>query len=155
MLFEDEMKKIAIGVIERIEQELDDEDFLDNYGGNASKVLSILSEFGSENHKNKLAKSLDKWMKRENGVEKLLMGFAQKSYNPKNDRYNFSKFDVGSYSKLKEVVGKEGVDSIFNIIENKYPREFLFDSEYVGTTDLEKVAFAFWDEHYITFEMSN
>ncbi|WP_182812764.1 P-loop NTPase fold protein [Bacillus sp. ME78] len=152
ILKENDINKVAISVIEKIIPELGDENFLDNYGVNASTIVSMLSEFGSENHKDKLKISLNKWVKKENGVEKLLIGFAQKSYNPKNDRYTFSNFDVGSYSRLKKAVGKDGIDSIIDIIENKYLQDFLYMSEYVGNTDFEKVAFAFWREHHSMLE---
>ncbi|KLA22230.1 P-loop NTPase fold protein [Bacillus cereus] len=155
VLKENEMKRVAFNVIERIKKEINDDNFLDNYGVNTSMMLIMIKKFGNEKHKNKLSISLKKWMKKENGVEKLLIGFAQKSYNPESGRYYFSKFDVGSYSRLKTVVGKDGVDSIVEIIENKYPKDLLDDSEYVGITDYEEVALAFWDEHYTMLEAMN
>ncbi|PFI43002.1 KAP family P-loop NTPase fold protein [Bacillus nitratireducens] len=150
-----EMERVAFSVIERIKQEINIENFLDIYGVHSSTILLILCKFGNNNHKNELAINLAKWVKEQDGVEKLLIGFAQKSYNPKSDRYHFSKFDVGSYLKLEEVVGKEGIDSIVDIIENKYLKEFLYHSEYVGTTDFEWVAFAFWDEYHSMLEARN
>lgn len=153
ILTEKEMRRVTFSSIERIIQEIKNANFLDKYGVNSSVMLSILYKWGNENHKNELEISLAQWMKKQNGVEKLLIGFAQKSYNTKSDEYNFSKFDVISYTKLKNVVGLSVVDNIAEILINKYSKDYLNNLSMVAKNDFEKVSKEFWYRHQDMLEL--
>lgn len=152
ILKEAEIERVVSCIIDRMRQEINNENFLDEYGVHSSMILVMLYKRGNEELKNELAISIAKWMKKQDGIEKLLIGFGQKSYNSKSDTYNFSKFDGISYLNLKYVVGLDMLDYMNETLINKYSENYLKDLSNTGKTDFEKVAVGFWYEHLTMLE---
>ncbi|MFP3375825.1 P-loop NTPase fold protein [Bacillus sp. SIMBA_069] len=152
ILKEAEIERVVSCIIDRMRQEINNENFLDEYGVHSSMILVMLYKRGNEELKNELAISIAKWMKKQDGIEKLLIGFGQKSYNSKSDTYNFGKFDGISYLNLKYVVGLDMLDYMNETLINKYSVNSLKDLSNTGKTDFEKVAVGFWYEHLTMLE---